>query len=117
MDLHWIISKAAAAITGLLGGFALSVFWLPAELKNRSGFIQGIIIGGVSVAIPLVSTTIILRQLGLDLNNLDNIMFLSFIEGMGALGLINWIANFFEKRQNSDIKNVIDEIRGKTNNE
>ncbi|AXF86783.1 hypothetical protein DTO96_102539 [Ephemeroptericola cinctiostellae] len=112
MDFNWVVVRLAWALSGLFGAFALSVFWLPRKIEGRAAIAKGAIIGGTGVAVPLVFTGLVLRQLGLDGNDLDTAMPVAFVLGMLALALINWIANAVDRREDVDIIDVAREVRG-----
>ncbi len=117
MDFNWVVVRLAWALSGLFGAFALSVFWLPRKIEGRAALAKGVIIGGTGVAVPLVFTGLVLRQLGLDGSDLDTAMPVAFVLGMMALALINWIANAVDKREDADIVDVAREARGGDFNE
>lgn len=114
LDNNWLLSRILIALAGAFGAFAVAVFWLPKEIREKSALIRGIVIGGVGVGFSLTFTGWILRVTGVDGANLDNLLAVSAIEGGVSLAVLMWLTNFFKKRENKDLIEVVSEVRGKS---
>ena len=108
-----LFTKVMMAISGLLGAFFISIFWTPKALKKHSQRAQGAIICGIGVFSALTLGGFAMNRLGLDQNQIDNASAVCAIIGMLSVGFINFIANFFDKRQDKDFMEVVREVKGK----
>ena len=108
-----VISKGAAAIAALFGGLSVSFFYQPKRLHQFGRLAAGAIIGGISVGASFALAGLLAAQLGLDFNDFDTALGLGYVVGMLSVGVIAWIANFLQKREEKDILEVAQELRGK----
>lgn len=108
----YVVSKAATALAGLFGGLSVSFFWQPKRLHQHGKLAAGAIIGGISVASSFSLGGLIANQLGMDFASVDTALGLGFLIGAGSVGVIAWLANFLEKREDKDILEVVQEVRG-----
>jgi hypothetical protein len=108
-----VISKGAAAIAALFGGLSVSFFYQPKRLHQFGRLAAGAIIGGISVGASFALAGLIATQVGLDFNDFDTALGIGYVVGMMSVGVIAWIANFLQKREEKDILEVAQELRGK----
>lgn len=108
-----LISKLFSAIAGTAGGVILSLFWLPPPLVKRGEFIGGMLIGGIGAFSSATLAGMIAKMAGFDANDVDAALGIGFLIGLCSIGIIGFIANFFEKRQAADIVDVASEISHK----
>lgn len=108
----YVISKAAAALAGLFGGLSVSFFWQPQRLHQHGRLAAGAIIGGISVSASFALGGLIARWAGLNFSDVDVALGLGYAIGVMCVGVIAWVANFLEKRENDDIMEVVQEVRG-----
>lgn len=107
----FIIGKALSAFAGLIGGLSISVFWQPEKIKQHGRLAAGALIGGISVGGAFTLGGLVARYLGLDLADMDTALGIGFVIGVTSVGLINFIANFLERRESRDILEVVGEVR------
>lgn len=107
----YVISKGAAALAGLFGGLSVSFFWQPRRLHQHGKLAAGAIIGGISVASAFSLGGLVARWMGLNFQDVDIALGLGFAIGVMCVGVIAWLANFLEKRENKDILEVVQEVR------
>lgn len=112
MDLSKLLALVVSGVAGLFGSFALSVFWLPAQVAEKSAFMRGVIIGGVGVSMSTVFSGVVMRTLGYSSGDLDYLMPVGFLLGASALSGVNLLANTFKKRKEADLFDVAREARG-----
>jgi hypothetical protein len=108
----YVISKGAAALAGLFGGLSVSFFWQPQRLHQHGRLAAGAIIGGISVSASFALGGLIARWAGLNFSDVDVALGLGYAIGVMCVGVIAWVANFLEKRENDDIMEVVQEVRG-----
>lgn len=107
----YVISKGAAALAGLFGGLSVSFFWQPKRLHQHGKLAAGAIIGGISVSAAFALGGLIARYVGLNFSDVDVALGLGYLIGVICVGVIAWIANFLEKREDKDVLEVAQEIR------
>jgi len=107
----FIIGKALSALAGLIGGLSISVFWQPEKIKQHGRLAAGALIGGISVGGAFTLGGLVARYLGLDLADMDTALGIGFVIGVTSVGIINFIANFLERRESRDILEVVGEVR------
>lgn len=105
------LSKLYYGIAGLFGGYMLSFFWQPAKLKNHSRAAAGAIIGGASVGSAVIFGGALSVFLGLDPNDANVALAVGGGIGIMAIGIMSFVANFFDKREDQDIVEVATELR------
>lgn len=108
---EFLSSKGFAALGGFLGGLSVSFFWQPRRLKRYGLMTAGAIVGALSVASAIMICGLIASYLGLDFNQADIALGLGYIVGLLSVGVINLIAGFFDKREDSDIVEVVRELQ------
>lgn len=109
----YAISKGATALAGLFGSISMSFLWMPAKFRDHSRLAAGAIIGGIGVMAAIALGGLLIKQLGLDPESLDVALGIGYLVGALSLGVIGWIANFFEKREKQDILQVYQEVKAK----
>lgn len=118
IDVKVILITLAKIMAGLIGGTSIAVFWLPEEVRKRSPQVRAGIIGGLSVAFPLVFSGLAMRWLGFKEDDVQGALTVSFVQGMISLACLKWVSNFLVKREKSDILDVAGEVRrGYQNNQ
>lgn len=105
------ISKIYYALAGLFGGYMLSFFWQPAKLKGHGRLGAGAIIGGISVGSAVIFGGALSIFLGLDPNDANIALAVGGGIGIVAVAIVSLLANFFDKREGSDLLEVVQEIR------
>lgn len=108
----YIISKGAAALAALVGGLSVSFFYQPKKLHEHGKLVAGAIIGAIAVGAAFATGGLIAIHLGLNFEDIDIALGIGYLIGIMSVGLIAWIANFLEKREEKDLLEVIKEIRG-----
>lgn len=108
----YVISKGAAALAGLFGGLSVSFFWQPRRLHQHGKLAAGAIIGGISVSAAFTLGGLAARWVGLNFNDVDIALGIGYVIGVLCVGVIAWLANFLEKREEDDILEVVQEVRG-----
>ena len=112
----YVISKGATAIAGLFGSLSMSFLWMPKKFRDHSRLAAGAIIGGIGVMAAIALGGLLIRQFGLDPESLDVALGVGYLVGAMSLGVIGWLANFFEKREGQDILQVAQEIKAAKEN-
>lgn len=107
----FLISQILAAFSGLFGGLSISFFWQPKKLHQHGRFSAGIIICSISVAATFALGGLVSRWLGMNFDQADNAMGLGYGLGVISVGVIAWLANFFNRREDSDILEVAGELK------
>ncbi|WP_380184519.1 hypothetical protein [Kalamiella sp. sgz302252] len=107
----FFINQLLAAFAGLFGGLSISFFWQPRKLHQHGRLSAGIIIGSISVAATFALGGLVSRWLGMNFNQADNAMGLGYGLGIVSVGVIAWLANFFNRREDSDILEVAGELK------
>jgi hypothetical protein len=107
----YAISKGATALAGLFGSISMSFLWMPAKFREHSKLAAGAIIGGIGVMAAIGLGGLLIKQFGLDPESLDVALGVGYLVGALSLGVIGWIANFFEKREKKDILEVYKEVK------
>jgi hypothetical protein len=113
----YILSKAAAALAGLFGGLSVSMFWQPKKLHQHGKLFAGAIIGGISVGAAFTMGGMVANFLGLNFKEVDTALGLGYIIGIICVGLIASVANFLEKREDKDVLELFDEVKGRVKGE
>ncbi|KAA8725670.1 MAG: hypothetical protein LKK36_19990 [Ewingella americana] len=108
---NFFISQVLAAFAGLFGGLSISFFWQPKKLHRHGRFSAGLIIGSISVGATSALGGIVSRWLGMNFNEADTAMGLGYVVGAVSVGVIAWLANFFNRREDSDILEVAGELK------
>lgn len=107
----YFLSKTAAAFAGLIGGLSISFFWQPKKLHQHGRLAAGAIIGSIAVASAFALGGLIAHFLGMDFQNIDIALGIGWTIGIVSVGLVAWVANFLEKRENKDILEVATEVK------
>ncbi len=111
-DYHYTINKIFATLSGIAGVIIFSYFYVPQNIKEKSLFAKGMILGSVGTFVPLIFTGSLLRWMGLDETDFEYICMGGFIIGMFSPMILHFAGNFGKKRVDRDIVEVINEIRG-----
>lgn len=109
----YAISKGAVSLAALLGALSVSMFWQPKKLHQHGKLAAGAIIGAISVSAAFALGGLIAKWTGLNFEEIDTALGLGYAIGVLSVGVIAWVANFLEKRENKDILEVADELRGR----
>lgn len=107
----YFLSKFAAGLAGLVGGLSISFFYQPKKLHQHGKLTAGAIIGSIAVSAAFALGGVLAYLLGVDFQNIDIAMGLGWFIGILSVGLVSWVANFLEKRENQDILEVADEVQ------
>ena len=107
----FFISQLLAAFAGLFGGLSISFFWQPKKLHQHGRLSAGLIICSISVAATFALGGLVSRWLGMNFDQADNAMGLGYGLGIVSVGVIAWLANFFNRREDSDILEVAGELK------
>lgn len=112
MDVSsWIFTKLMFGISACFGAFGLAVFWTPKHLQSHSKLAQGCIIGGIAVGSSFAVGGFLLMKMGLDAEQIDNVTTVGFMVGVLSIAALNFLGNFFDKREEKDILEIVDEIK------
>jgi hypothetical protein len=109
----YMISKGAVSLAALLGALSVSMFWQPKKLHQHGKLAAGAIIGGISVSAAFALGGLVAKWTGLNFEEIDTALGLGYAIGVLSVAVIAWVANFLEKRENRDILEVVQEVRGK----
>lgn len=107
----FVISKGLSALSGLVGGLSIAALWQPQKLRRHGALAAGAIVGGMSVGGAVAMGGMLAKWLGLDYADLDTVLGIGFLVGACSVGLINLLANFFDKREGDDILEVAEEVK------
>jgi hypothetical protein len=107
----FILSKIFYGIAGLFGGLTLSFFWQPAKLQRHGRIAAGAIVGGASVFCAVVFGSALSIFIGLDPHDANIALAIGGGVGILSVGIISFLANFFDKRENHDILDVAKEVK------
>lgn len=107
----FLISQILAAFSGLFGGLSISFFWQPKKLHQHGRLSAGLIICSISVAATFALGGLVSRWLGMNFSQADNAMGLGYGLGIVSVGVIAWLANFFNRREDSDILEIAGELK------
>ena len=110
----FFLSKLASGLAGLFGGLSVSFFWQPKKLHQHGKLAAGAIIGGISVSGAFALGGLFARWCGIDFDQVDNALGIGYLIGIICVGMIAWLANFLEKREDKDIHEVVQEVRSAT---
>lgn len=108
----YIVTKGSASIAGLAGGLSVSFFWQPKKLHEHGKMAAGAIIGGISASGAFALGGIVSRLLGLDFAQSDVALGVGWLIGVTCVGFVAFAANFLEKRENKDLLEVVNELKG-----
>ena len=107
----YAISKTATAIAGLFGSLSMSFLWMPKKFREHGRLAAGAIVGGMGVMAAIALGGLIIKQFGLDPESLDVALGIGYLVGAASVGVIGWLANFFERRESKDILQVAQEMK------
>jgi len=108
------ISKVYYGLSALFGGFMVSFFFMPDKLKKYTPLAAGAIIGGISVGAGVIFGGGLAVYLGMNPNDANTALALGGGIGLVAVGIVSWLANFFENRKDKDLLQVVQEVKGAT---
>lgn len=106
-----LLSQSLAALAGLFGGLSVSFFWQPKKLHQHGRLAAGVIIGAISVSTTFTLGGFIARWLGMNFKDSDIAMGIGYFVGAISVGMIAWLANFFNRREGHDILQVAGELK------
>jgi hypothetical protein len=109
-----ILNQMLAALAGLFGGLSVSFFWQPRKLHERGKLTAGVIIGSVSTAAAFALGGLIADKLNLNFSKADDALGIGYAVGILSVGVISLLANFFDKREDQDIVQVVKDLRQNT---
>jgi formate hydrogenlyase subunit 3/multisubunit Na+/H+ antiporter MnhD subunit len=109
-----LLTKLFAGFTGMVGGISVSMFWMPESMRKKSELVAGILIGGMSMAASFSLAGIVVRYLEIPPTDTESIMGIGYLIGLVSIGTINFLAKFFDHREDQDIMQVAQEIRKAT---
>lgn len=107
------LGKLLSGVAGFFGGLSVSFFWQPKKLHSYGRFAAGAIIGGISVAASIALGGIVASKLRLDMNDADTALGMGYMIGIVSVGIISFLANYFDKRDGQDILEIAQELKGK----
>jgi|688.fasta_scaffold927736_2 hypothetical protein len=108
---QWLIDKLIYAVTACFGAFGLAAFWTPNHLQTHSKLAQGCIIGGIAVGSSIALGGFLLLKLGLNPEQTDNVTAVGFLVGVSSVAILNFLGNFFDKREEKDIIEIVKEVK------
>jgi hypothetical protein len=109
----FVISKGLSALSGLVGGLSIAALWQPQKLRRHGALAAGAIIGGMSVGGAVALGGMLAKWLGLDYADLDTVLGIGFLVGACSVGLISFLANFFDNHEGDDILEVVNEVKAR----
>ncbi|CCK06270.1 FIG00554639: hypothetical protein [Cronobacter sakazakii 696] len=109
-NIHELLSQCLAALAGLFGGLSVSFFWQPKKLHQHGRLAAGVIIGAISVSTTFTLGGFISHWLGMNFRDSDIAMGIGYFVGALSVGMIAWVANFFNRREGHDILQVAGEL-------
>lgn len=114
ISLSYAVSKLWLAVGGSFGSGALGAIWRPAALDGYGSMTRGVIIGGIGAGAPVMLGGFIATQLGLDPRSADVGMAIGTVVGLCSVGFIVFAANFFKRREDKDVLEIVQEVRSVT---
>lgn len=109
----WLIGKVAPTISALFAGLTLVMFWTPQRLLEKGRIASVFIAGAVSASFGFAFTGLFLHYMGLPTDKLDFVIGAGWLLGFFSVAIMNWMANWFAKRSNKDLQEIITEINHK----
>lgn len=107
----YAISKGATAVAGLFGSLSMSFLWMPKRFREHGKVAAGALAGGVGVMTAVALGGLLIKQFGLDPESLDVALGVGYLVGALSVGVVGWMANFFEAREKQDILQVAQELK------
>lgn len=107
------LGKLLSGVAGFFGGLSVSFFWQPKKLHAYGKLAAGAIIGGISVAAAIALGGVVSSKLGIDMSSPDNALGIGYMIGIVSVGIISFLANYFDKRDGQDILEIANELKGK----
>ncbi|WP_051931036.1 MULTISPECIES: hypothetical protein [unclassified Rahnella] len=107
----FLLSQILASFAGLFGGLSLSFFWQPKRLHQHGPVSAGVIISSISVGAAFALGGLVSGWLGMNFNQAVNAMGLGYGLGVVSVGMIAWLANFFNRREDDDILEIAEELQ------
>jgi hypothetical protein len=106
-----LVAKLFSSFSAFLGGISIGLFWQPKQLHKYGEFVAGLMIGGMSIGASFALCGIALRMLEIPPTDTESIMGVGYIIGICAVGVLSFIAKFFDNREGQDILEVTQELR------
>jgi hypothetical protein len=107
-----LILKCASAVAGVFGSLAMATFWLPPRLRGYGRLGSFAIVAGIGCVSALFGHAVLMRWVGMNPEDMDQVLPVSGCIGLLSFAVVNWLANFVAKRENSDALAVMAEVRG-----
>ena len=108
----YLILKCASAVAGVFGSLAMATFWLPPRLRGYGRLGSFAIVAGIGCVSALFGHAVLMRWVGMNPEDMDQVLPVSGCIGLLSFAVVNWLANFVAKRENSDALAVMAEVRG-----
>lgn len=108
----YLILKLASAVAGVFGSLAMATFWLPPRLRGYGRVGSFAIVAGIGCVSALFGHAVLMRWVGMDPNDMDQVLPVSGCIGLLSFAVVNWMANFVANRENADALTVMAEVRG-----
>jgi hypothetical protein len=109
-NIDWV-SKGLMIASGLFGGLSLSFFWQPEKFHKRGAFMAGAMTTAIGMTSTFAIGGAVCSWLGLAVQDIDSVMAVGFAIGLSSVGVIGWISNFFDKREDMDIMQIREEFK------
>ena len=109
-SIDWV-SKGLMIASGLFGGLSLSFFWQPEKFHKRGAFMAGAMTTAIGMTSTFAIGGAVCSWLGLATQDIDCVMAVGFAIGLSSVGVIGWISNFFDKREDLDIMQIREEFK------
>jgi hypothetical protein len=109
-SIDWV-SKGLMIASGLFGGLSLSFFWQPEKFHKRGAFMAGAMTTAIGMTSTFALGGAVCSWLGLAVQDIDSVMAVGFTIGLSSVGVIGWISNFFDKREDMDIMQIREEFK------
>ena len=109
-SIDWV-SKGLMIASGLFGGLSLSFFWQPEKFHKRGAFMAGAMTTAIGMTSTFAIGGAVCSWLGLATQDIDSVMAVGFAIGLSSVGVIGWISNFFDKREDLDIMQIREEFK------
>jgi len=108
------VGKILSGVAGFFGGLSLSFFWQPKKLHQHGKLAAGAIVGGIAVGASVTLGGVVAMIFGLDFSNSDVALGIGYAVGALSVGVVSFVANFFDRREDKDILEVAKELRSGT---
>lgn len=110
--VSYLLIKLASAVAGVFGSLAMATFWLPPRLRGYGRMGSFAIVAGIGCVSALFGHAVLMRWVGMDPGDMDQVLPVSGCIGLLSFAMVNWLANFVAKRENADALAIMAEVRG-----